>query len=408
MSSSVKVIVALAAGAAAGLLIRQSASPFLLAVVDLLDPIASLWVNAIRMTVIPLVVSLIVGSVATAAGMTDLKALGVRAIVVFAGLMALSVLVGVTVVPALYDWLPIEDPGGLLRAGAAPVAAATDSGFAAWLTSLVPVNPVKAAADGAMLPLTVFALAFAVALQTVEPQRRESVLTFFRGIADALLAIIHVVIVFAPVGVFILILHVVVRTGVSAASALGSYVLIAAIAQAVLVALLYPVVLLASRFTPREFAQAALPAQAVAVSTTSSLAALPAMIEGAGRQLGIPVIGGVVLPMAVSVFKITRPTIWPVAIVFLSHLYGVPLSAGQLLTTALLGVAGGLSAPGIPHGWLLAVAPVAASMHLPAEGIGLLIAVDTIPDVFATLGNVTGDLAAAALVAGRRQPDVTA
>jgi Na+/H+-dicarboxylate symporter len=401
MSSAVKVIVALVAGAAVGVLVRLSTSSTLLAAVDLLDPIATLWVNAIRMTVVPLVVSLLIGSVAAASRTTDLRALGVRTGVVFAGLMLLSVLVGVTIVPALYAWLPIEDTSGLLRAGAAPIAAAPDGGFAAWLTSLVPVNPIGAAADGAMLPLTVFTLTFAAALQTVEPQRREVVLTFFRGVADALLAIIRVVIAFAPVGVFILVMQVVVRTGMSAASALGTYVLIAVVAQTVLVALMYPAVLLGSRFSTRQFGQAVLPAQAVAVSTTSSLAALPAMIEGAEHQLQIPAISGVVLPLAVSVFKVTGPTLWPVALVFLSHLYGVPLSAGQLLTTALLGVTGGLSAPGIPHGWLLAVAPVAASMGLPAEGIGLLIAVDTIPDIFATLGNVTGDLAAAALVAGR-------
>ncbi len=373
----------------------------MLAVADAVAPIGTLWVNAIRMTVIPLVVSLLVTGVAASAGIRELRAIGLRLLAACGGLMVLSAAVGLVVVPLLFTWLTLDPSTVAAIRGSAevPAGAGVGGGLAEFLTSAVPANPIRAAADGTMMPIVVFALAFALALLHVPLERRRVVHLFFAGISDAMLAIIRVVIAVAPIGVFALVLPVVVRTGLAAAGALGYYVVITAVAQSLLIVLMYPVVAVFGGVSLSRFARALLPAQAVAMGTSSSLASLPAMIDGAEHRLHLPsTITGVVLPLAVSSFKVTGPTIWLVAVVFLGQLYGVPLPPGQLVMVALLGFLGGMTAPGVPHGWLLGLAPLAASMNIPAEGIGLLIAVDTIPDVFSTIGNVTGDMAAATIV----------
>ena len=138
--------------------------------------------------------------------------------------------------------------------------------------------------------------------------RREAVLSFFRGVGDAMLAIVRVIIDFAPVGVFALMLPVASRTGVAAAGALGYYVVAAAVAQTLLIVLLYPVAALLGGIPVLRFARAVFPAQAVAISSSSSLASLPALIDGADRRLGLaPDVTGVVLPLAVSSFKTGTP-----------------------------------------------------------------------------------------------------
>jgi Na+/H+-dicarboxylate symporter len=164
------------------------------------------------------------------------------------------------------------------------------------------------------------------------------------------------------------------------------------------------VALVVARISIRRFAWGVFPAQAVAISTTSSLASLPALIEGADRRLQLPTATtSVVLPLAVSTFKIGSPLVWMVALVFLSKFYGVTLAPTQYLVVSITALLTSFSVPGVPHGWLLVISPLLVTMNIPAEGVGLLIAVDAIPDIFATTLNVTADMVAAAVVA-RRTP----
>jgi Na+/H+-dicarboxylate symporter len=215
---------------------------------------------------------------------------------------------------------------------------------------------------------------------------------------------VSAIIALAPVGVFALILPLASRTGLAAAGALAYYIAIMAIAQMLFLLLLYPIVAAAGGVPMRRFGRAALNAQAVAFASSSSLASLPALIDGADRGLRLPShVSGVVLPLAVSAFKVGGPMIFVIAALFLGHLYSVPLTFTQLLTVALTGLVASFAAPGVPHGWLLVITPVVVAMGIPAEGVGLLIAVDAVPDLFATMLNVTADLAAAAIVA-RQSP----
>ena len=150
----------------------------------------------------------------------------------------------------------------------------------------------------------------------------------------------------------------------------------------------------------KRFAKAALPAQLIAFSSSSSMASLPALVESAEQGLGLSQrVTGFVLPLAVSLFKIAGPVSWTIGALFVGKFYGVPLHARELAIIAFAAVFLGFAVPGIPRGAFIMLTPLFVTIGLPPEGIGILIAVDAIPDTFATVLNVTGDLAATAIVA---------
>jgi Na+/H+-dicarboxylate symporter len=223
-----------------------------------------------------------------------------------------------------------------------------------------------------------------------------------------MLTLVRWVVMLAPVGIFALVLPLAARAGASLAGAIGFYVLAYSVASLVATALLYPAVAIFGGIPMRRFARAALPAQLIAFSSSSSIASLPALVESAERGLGLSSrVSGFVLPLAVSMFKIAGPVSWTIGALFVGWFYGVPLGASELAKIAFAACFLAFAAPGIPRGAFIMLTPLFLAIGLPAEGIGILIAVDALPDTFATVLNVTGDLAATAIVARgmRSHPD---
>lgn len=166
--------------------------------------------------------------------------------------------------------------------------------------------------------------------------------------------------------------------------------------------LLYPVASLLGRVPVERFARAALPAQVVAMSTRSSLAALPAMLDGADNRLHLSrEISGFVLSLAVSTFRLNQVVSWLAGGLFIAKLYGLPFGVTAIVTFAVASIFMSFSVPGIPSGGVVMMTPFFAGVGLPVEGIGVLIALDVIPDLFKTLLNVTGQMTAAVVLARR-------
>lgn len=408
LSLSTRVLIALVAGLLLGLLLSRTGAATSERVIAYVEPFGTIFVNAIRMTVIPLVVSLVVVGIASADA-SRVARLGTRALVVAFVLLCLSGCVGAILAPIAFSRLEI-DPVAIaaLRARAVGTLATgtnqSTGGLAKWLTDLVPANPVRAAADGAMLPLIVFAVLFGLALLSVDVAQREPVVRFFRGVAEAMLRLVRWILVLAPLGVFALSLPLVARLGAVAIGALAAYVALIAIATTVFALLvLYPAAAIFGRVPMERFARAVFPAQAVAFSSRTSLAALPALIEGAQRRLGMTAeTSGFLLPLASALFRVGAAMGLTVGAVFIARLYGVDLTSAQVLTAAATAVLTSFSIPGIPGGSIIAMVPVLASVGLPTEGIGILLGVDTIPDAFRTTANVTGQMAAAVIAERQR------
>ena len=275
-------------------------------------------------------------------------------------------------------------------------------GFGDWFAGVIPVNAIAAAAQSAMLPLVVFALFFGFALTRIEAARRERMIEFFQAIADTMIVIVRWVLWAAPLGVFALIFAVCAHAGAGVLSALGGYIAMQCVTYAAMTLLLYPVAIAFGGEAPRRWIAGLLPPQVVAASTQSSLASLPAMLESARDRLGHPrAVSALVLPMAVSLFRLTSPMQYIGAASFVAWIYGVDVPLAQLAIATALAVVLSLGAVGLPGqvSFMAATMPVTSTMGLPVEPLGLLLAVDTVPDVFATVGNVTGDLTANSLVA---------
>jgi Na+/H+-dicarboxylate symporter len=408
MKEGTRIVVALGAAVLGGMAIAASGSAAALNAADAITPIGTVWVNAIRMTVIPLIVSLLITGVASTADVAAIGRLGGRTLLVFALLSACVAAVVVPLAPSLFALLPFPStggthPGGALPAGAAEAASqlAGTQGqtFARWLTSLIPPNPIAAAANGDMVPLIVFSILLALAILRLPPASREPLASFFKSLCAAMLVLVRWVVALAPIGVFALVLPLAAHLGASVAGAIGLYIAAYSIACIAVTLLLYPVAALVARVPLRRFSRAALPAQLIAFSSSSSIASLPALVESAEQGLGIPNrIAGFSLPLAVSLFKIAGPVSWTVGALFVGWFYGIPLHAQQLATVAFAAVFLAFAAPGIPRGAFIMLAPLFLAIGLPVEGIGILIAVDALPDTFATVLNVTGDLVAATLV----------
>ena len=271
--------------------------------------------------------------------------------------------------------------------------------FRDWLVSVVPTNPIGAAAEGALLPLIVFVIAFGFALTRLDAPEREHVVMFFRAINQAMFVIARWVLAMAPVGVFALAFVLGNQLGAGAVGALGFYLIVQVGLHLAVMIGVYALAVVMGGVRLRRFAAASAPAQFVALSTRSSFAALPAMIEGATHRLHLPAdVTGFVLPLGVSIFRLTSPINWTVGALFIARLYGIELGAAQIATVAVASVALNATRPGIPSGGLLVQAPVYAAVGLPVEGIGILIAVDLIPDLFKTTLNVTADMAAVTII----------
>lgn len=403
-----RVVIGLIAGLIFGSAIGALGGPIALRVASILEPIGAMWVNGIRVTVVPLVVSLLFVSVATHESAGGMGRLTAATLATFIGLLVFAAVVALLLAPPLIADMKLPaDTADRLRAAATASAGQTAAqvtrlpGFAAWVTSLVPVNALKAAADGAMLPLIVFTVLFALASRRIEPALRDALVGFFAAIVGATTTIVEWVIFVAPMGVFALVSVAASRAGIALAGAMVYYILAISALLVLFALLMYPVASMVGRIPLGWLTRAVLPAQVVALGSSSSLASLPALVEGS-RALGLPIpIGGFVLPFSVSTFKVATPIYWLIGILFLAKLYGVALGTGVLLSVAFMAVVLSLTIPGVPQGAVLLLAPVAVQYGIPAEGVALLLAADTIPDLFATMTNVTGDFVAATVVARR-------
>ena len=366
----------------------------------MIEPIGTLWTNAIRMTVIPLVVGSLASGILSAPDPRTLGKTGGRALGIFAVMVAMAAAFTVITAPLILSQLQPAASTALLQAAGAVKEIPKPPTLGQWLVDLVPINPVQAAASGAMLPLIVFTVLFSLAATRAAVEHRQALLRGASAVAGVSLVLVRWILELAPVGVFALAMGLAAKLGAGAAGAIVSYVLMLVLLYLVFLAVVYVVVPLVARIPISRFAAAAAPGQAVALSSRSSLAALPALIQGSEEKLGAsPAITSFVIPLAASVFRVGSAIGIPAGVIFLAHLYGVALGPAELLTIAVTSALLTFSVPGIPGGSILIMAPVLMAVGLPASGVGLLLGVDTIPDMFRTATNVTGHISAAAILA---------
>lgn len=401
MSLATKILIALVLGLASGIGYSLSEASFPHFLPTLIEPIGTLWVNAIRMTVIPLLMALLLTAIADQKASNRVANLGAKSIGLFIVMTLGSALLALVAAPPLLALLEIDSTVSreLLESTSGDFGSEVIlPPFRDWIVTLVPVNPFSAAADGSILQLLVFTGLFAIALLRIDDQKRETVVHFFTGIKEAMFVLIGWIMAVAPIGIFALVFSLSATLGVTTITLLGSFISIVCSLIGLLILLLYPLAFFGAGVPLGKFARALAPAQAIGFSTRSSLASLPATYA-ATEALGISdKLAGVVLPIAVALFKFASPLARTTGTYFIAGLYGIDLSFVELSTIALAIGLFSFYSPGIPSGGLLIMAPIYTSLGLPVEGIGILIAVDLIVDMFITTANVTANVTSAALL----------
>ena len=405
MSFGTRVVLGLIAGLAVGALLAAANDPALLQVVPALEPIGTLWLSALRMTVVPLIVSMLITGIVSASETAATGRVATRAIALFLiGLTAAGIL-SAAIMPLFLTWWPVDPvAAAALRA----IASASQSAIPQlppmreWIVNLIPVNPFKAAADDAILQVVIFALFFGFGASKLAPDLRAPLLGFFRAVMETMFVIIQWVLWLAPLGVFALALKVGASGGVHAAGALVQYVVFMCTLGVIITVLAYPVAMIFGRVPFMKFVRAMGPAQAVAIGTQSSLASLPAMLTGARSQLGLSErVTDITLPLAVSMFRITSPLFNLGIVIFTAHVSGVELDFTRLAIGVALSVLTSFSVVGLPSQFSLfnTTVPISLGMGVPMELLPLIVAVEVVPDIFRTVGNVTADVAVTTVVA---------
>jgi proton glutamate symport protein len=415
-SLSVRVLIALVAGLGLGAAAAAYGGAGVRSVIEGAESVGTLWLNALRMTVVPLLFSVLVVGVAGVADAAATGRLALKAMAWFLGFLLIGCAWTILFGNGLYALWPLGEAGAqALRAGTPPPppeVLATPS-FGLFLKSLAPTNPIKAAAEDAILPLVVFAAFFGFAVTRLADARRLALTEFFDSIAQAMVVIVRWVLWAAPIGVFALGLGVGLRAGVGAAGVIAHYIAAVSLAQIGITLLAYLAAVFVGRVPLVAWTRAVAPVQVTAFATQSSIACLPAMIEQSRDQLRVPDrVTGLVLPLAVSVFKLTSPVANLGVAIFVAQVYGIEPTAVQYMAAVIIALAVSVASVGLPGqvSFFMSVGPICLALGLPLDLLPILIAVEVIPDIFRTVGNVTGDRAVTAIL-GRQEgeaPDVEA
>jgi Na+/H+-dicarboxylate symporter len=400
------VLGALVAGLLLGALSAQ-AGGYREPLVQIASTVGGLWLDALKMTVIPLIIALLVTGIVSGADQARAGGIAGRSILWFVVVLTSSAAFGALAMPALLEAFPLPASSAeALRAGLASVdSAATAASVPTvqdWLRGLIPTNPIAAAANDKVLALVVFTAVFAFAVTRIGVEERQAVGRFFKGIQDAMLVVVGWVLALAPIGVLGLAFAVGAGAGGSAFGAVLHYVVMVSLIGIVVTLFGYVIAVTFARWRLGDFARAMIAPQAVAISTQSSLASLPAMLDASAR-LRVPQRNAdVTLPLAVALFRATGPAMNVAVAIYVAYWMGVDLHLGNLIAGfAVASIASywAVSLPGALS-FVTSIAPIALAMGVPIEPLALLIAVEVLPDIFRTLGNVTWDVVVTGAVAG--------
>lgn len=367
--------------------------------------VGGLWLKALEMTVVPLIVGLLVTGIAQSAEAARGGRIAGRAVLWIVILSTASAVIGAVLILLFLGIFPLSASSvealHSAIATAQPIHAQAASGsISGFFSGLVPENIFSAAANSDILALVVATLLFALAVSRIAPRRRATLVDFFAGLTDAFLVIIGWVLLVAPIGVLALAFGLGATAGGAAFATLVHYIILISAIGLVITIAAYPLALMIGRVPLKLFSRALLPPEGIAISTRSSLACLPAMLTSA-RELGVrDEVADVSLPIAVALFRATGPAMNTAVAIYVAYAVGVHPGPGAIIAAILVGAVMSYPAISLPGeiSYISSIAPIALALGAPIAPLALLVAVEMIPDIFRTLGNVTFDVALTTLV----------
>lgn len=396
----------------AGILLGIASSDTQPSIAAVASTIGGLWLSALQMTVVPLIVALLVTGIAQSAEAARGGRIAGRAVLWIVILSTASAIVGMVLSLLLVRLVPVSpEAADALRGSAAlagPAASGAGQSLGSFFHALIPANIISAAANSDILALVIATLLFALAATRLASSRRKTLVDFFAAVGDAFLVIIGWVLWLAPLGVLALAFGLGAAAGGTAFAALLNYILVVCAVGLVITFAAYPLAVLLGGVPFAPFARALFPPQGIAISTRSSLACLPAMLTSA-RQLEIRgETADVTLPIAVALFRGTGPAMNIAVAVYVAHALGLEPGIGAILAATAVGAVMSYAAISLPGeiSYISSIAPIAIALGAPIGPLALLVAVEMIPDIIRTLGNVCLDVALTAVVDRDQRPAI--
>lgn len=385
-----KILIGLILGVFVGLLFTSAPD----AAKTYIKPFGDLFLNLIKMIIVPLVLSSLVVGAASTGDVRKLGRIGAKTMAYYLLTTAFAVTLGLILGNIL-------DPGmGMTLPQDAKVEVKQAPSVVETLLNIVPTNPVKAMAEANMLQIIVFAIFLGIAI-TFIGEKGKPVLNFFDSLAEISYKIVGIIMEYAPIGVFALIVPVVAANGPSVLLPLLKVIITVYLGCALHAALVYSsLVSIFARISPIRFFRGAAPAILMAFTTSSSSATLPVSMEVTEKNLGVPKsIGSFVLPLGATINMDGTALYQGVSALFVAQVFGINLSLSQQLVIILTATLASIGTAGVPGAGLIMLTMVLQSVGLPMEGIALIAGIDRILDMARTSINVTGDIVGSVVVA---------
>lgn len=382
-------------GLAVGLGAAATDNPLLHAIARESAPLGKIFINAIKMVVIPLVVSVIFASVARLGDPRKLGKIGGMTLAFYWVSLVPAIIIGMVVMTLGLRFAPEMEMPSVEAAPIPKLQSITD-----FLVSLVPSNPFAAAADGAILPLIVFTVLLAAAAGTMAKARRERMITAAEDFSEVLIKLVWWILYTAPVGIFGLIAPATAVLGWSLIQSLGIFIVCVFIGLVLLILLVFvPLLLFIAKMKPTRFFKGIMGAASIAFSTTSTAAAIPVSLEETTDNLGVSeTVADLLIPLGASMYRPGSALFQGAAIVFLAHIYGVPVAMGTAGAVILATFLVSLTVAPVPSSSVVTMAPALDAIGVPVAGLAFMLGIDRIPDMMRTCTNVIGQITTAVLV----------
>jgi len=382
-------------GLAVGLVASATGNEILLTIAQGSAPFGMVFMNAIRMVIIPLIVTVIFASIARLGDPRKLGRIGGLTICYY----------WITLIPAIAIGMATMKFG--LRFASEiemPQTETTDipglQSIVDFLVSLVPSNVFAAATAGAILPLIVFTALVAAATATLPRERRERLVNLSEDASEALIKLVWWILYLAPIGVFGLAAPVTAQLGWNLVQSLGIFIVCVFVGLVIFLAVVtLPMVYFVAGIGPIRYLGGTIGAVSVAVSTTSTAAAIPVALEETTKNLKVSTtIADLLVPLGASMHRPGSALFQGAAIVYLAYLFDVPIPAAAMGAALLATFLVSLTVAPVPSSGVMTMAPALEAVGVPSGGLAILLGIDRIPDMMRTATNLLAQISTAALV----------
>lgn len=385
MNLSIKIFISLVLSVIAGLILGEENLPWLKAYIA---PIGTMFINLIKMIIVPVVLASLVCGVASLGDTKKLGRIGVKVIFLYLITTAIALIIALVLASVLQPGMGMN----LVPQKAPDIKEAP--GFMDVLVSMIPANPVMTMATADMLPLIVFALAIGIGI-TATGQKGQPLLTFFDSLAEVSYKLISMIMSLAPYGVFALLVPVVAENGPKVLLPLLSVIVTVYIGCVIHALLVYSSIVSGlGKLSPVKFFKGMSEAMLLAFTTCSSAATLPINMKNCEEKLGADKsIASFVLPLGATINMDGTAIYQGVCAIFIANVYGIDLTMGQMIMIVISGTLASIGTAGVPGAGVIMLALVLQTVGLPMEGIALVAGIDRVLDMVRTCLNITGDAA---------------